>query len=64
MGNCVSQAGQKEFLRSLPSTAIVNSISNGENSESFRVFVKKRNKFIPGLSVFFFEFLRAYIIEM
>ncbi|VDN59878.1 unnamed protein product [Dracunculus medinensis] len=48
MGNCVSQAGQKEFLRSLPSTAIVNSISNGENSESFRVFVKKRNKFIPG----------------
>uniref|UniRef100_A0A915BDL4 IRS-type PTB domain-containing protein n=1 Tax=Parascaris univalens TaxID=6257 RepID=A0A915BDL4_PARUN len=46
MGNCVSQTGQKEFLKSLPATA--SESFPLEDPESFRVFVKKRSKFIPG----------------
>ncbi|VDM40519.1 unnamed protein product [Toxocara canis] len=46
MGNCVSQTGHKEFLKSLPATA--NDAFTPEDPESFRVFVKKRSKFIPG----------------
>lgn len=54
MGNCVSQAGQREFLKNF------QNVANGEGGggftsddpEAFQVFVKKRNKFIPGYSKF------------
>ncbi|VDK41679.1 unnamed protein product [Anisakis simplex] len=51
MGNCVSQTGHKEFLKSLQSSASASGETAAfpfDDPQSFRVFVKKRNKFIPG----------------
>lgn len=68
MGNCVSQAGQKEFLRNFQNLSNSGSearpggggggggrvAGNGgafmsdNDQETFQVFIKKRNKFIPG----------------
>uniref|UniRef100_A0A158Q8G5 IRS-type PTB domain-containing protein n=1 Tax=Elaeophora elaphi TaxID=1147741 RepID=A0A158Q8G5_9BILA len=53
MGNCVSQAGQREFLRNFQNAASrgetrVGGAFMSDDPEAFQVFVKKRNKFIPG----------------
>ncbi|VBB28491.1 unnamed protein product, partial [Acanthocheilonema viteae] len=53
MGNCVSQAGQREFLKNFQNAASrgetrVGGAFMSDDPEAFQVFVKKRNKFIPG----------------
>lgn len=53
MGNCVSQAGQREFLKNFQNAASrgetrVSGAFISDDPEAFQVFVKKRNKFIPG----------------
>ncbi|OZC05337.1 PTB domain protein [Onchocerca flexuosa] len=52
MGNCMSQTGQREFLKNFQSAARgevrVGGTFASDDPETFQVFVKKRNKFIPG----------------
>ena len=47
MGNCVSQGGQKEFLKSLRTSAVDSVLLDDHNS--FLVYVRKRHKFMPGI---------------
>lgn len=56
MGNCVSQTGQREFLKNFQNVAgrgetRVGGAFMNDDPEAFQVFVKKRNKFIPGNDV-------------
>ncbi|KAK6103299.1 PTB domain (IRS-1 type) family protein [Brugia pahangi] len=54
MGNCMSQTGQREFLKNFQNAANrggearVGGAFMNDDPEAFQVFVKKRNKFIPG----------------